>query len=62
MPAARVDVGEKTNRSYRKEALGIAKDCYYGPKVMQAILDAKSDAEISNILHDARLGKFKKIA
>ncbi len=40
--------------SYKQTALNAAKDLCYGPEVMQAIIDAKTNTEIERIMINAR--------
>lgn len=44
---------------YRKESLEIAQQLCYSKKVIEMIEEAETDEEITNIMHDARLGLIK---
>lgn len=43
--------------SYKSDALEVARDLCYDQEIIKKIKNAKSDEEISRILHDARNGK-----
>lgn len=45
---------------YREQSIGVARDLNYSQEIIEKIKNAKSDAEISNILVTARKRKFDK--
>ena len=51
---AKDDVDKDPLRSYRKFALRACKDFYYPEEVYRRVENAKSEAEIEQIMHDAR--------
>lgn len=46
---------EKLSKKYRQDSIRAAKQLCYGENIIAKIMNAQSDSEISNILHDARL-------
>lgn len=51
---------EYSLKAYKKQALKIAKEFKYDKLVQNAIVDARSEAEVSRIMRDARHEKFDK--
>lgn len=43
----------------KRRVIGIAKDLCYPESAIKALKNAKSEAEISNIMADARNGRYK---
>lgn len=49
-----MSVYEQDLKTYKKEAVTAAIELYYPQSVIDAIREAKTEAEVANILHDAR--------
>ena len=48
---------KKLSKKYQKDSIRVAKQLGYGKNIITKIMNAQSDSEIGNILHDARLAQ-----
>ena len=47
----------KNGESYKEKAITAAKELCYGSEVIAKLEEAETDAEIENIMYDARHGR-----
>lgn len=47
----------KNGESYKEKAITAARELCYGSEVIAKLEEAETDAQIENIIHDARHGR-----